>query len=224
MSDLVVKRFLKTAALLDSDNEHERSAAARQATAMLREVGLDWTTVLEAGLTKLGHAGVENVAGAGKLDDFWQDLFKPKASRAAQAAKVHITAAINDIFAEAVKGYNKVMPPAASHDPLVEALGNSINGTDQAGQSGLKPRRTLSGRSIPFHVLGVPRLVERREARLNLVVFYMDTQAASYGPLVAFEHIEMLTQAMNDGTSLSGHVRQPVDANQLPKFVLSPHS
>ena len=87
-----VERFLKTAGLLASSNEHERATAAKHATAMLTEAGLDWNQVLRAGL---GHVGVSSPASAaGKPDladvvgsmfgDFFSQLHRAKPQPAPQ--------------------------------------------------------------------------------------------------------------------------------------------
>lgn len=220
MGALAVKRFLKTAALLDSANEHERSAAARQASAMLREAGVDWTDVLSAGLSSLGHCPSATPARPPfRFEDVFAELFKTKPTTAVPPARA-AAASVHDHFADVIKGFTQ--PKKNERDPMNDAMRAAVEGTGQTRRFRRRPARTgVSGRDIPGEAMGTPRLIERREKTWVMLVFYLDTATVSYGPMVAFDHIESLTQAMENKTPVLGRVTQPGAALHLPKFQLA---
>lgn len=239
MGALVIKRFLKTAALLGSDNDHERLAAARQGTAMLREAGLDWTEVLQAGLNSLGH-GAEPVPGqrstvANAFEDIFKDLFTrvaPKASPAASSAQPTTPEAddpaptpkgngVHEIFEDALNGF-KSFRSSDTGSPAGDAMNRAAPPRARfRRREAPAASRQVSGPDIPFRCFGVPVLIDQRTQKTPMIVFQLRAGEVTYGPLVAFEQLEALAAAIDLKTPVSGYVSQPSNLTHMPKFKLS---
>lgn len=241
MGALTTKRFLKTAALLGSDNDHERLAAARQGTAMLREAGLDWTEVLQAGLNSLGH-GEAPIPGqrstvANAFEDIFKDLFTrvaPKASPAASPAPAASTTpdaddpaptpkghGVHEIFEDALNGFKSFRGDTGS--PAGDAMNRAAppRARFRRRETTAAVSRQVSGADIPFRCFGVPVLIDQRTQKTPMIVFQLRAGEVTYGPLVAFEQLEALAAAIDLKTPVSGYVSQPSNLTHMPKFKLS---
>ena len=194
MTTLSTRRFLRTAALLDSSNEHERSTAARQASAMLREAGLDWTTVLKAGLTQMG---LGEVATAPSFAD---------------GVSSGAASPFGDIFAEFFgstifnSGANTARPghqaqPKPAADPIAEALKEKPHRFNRR-----KPTVAhVGGDKIPRFVHGTIKIIDnRRTDRTPALILAVCDSEVEYGPLIAFAKLDELEAMAERGQAVSG--------------------
>lgn len=210
MSTLHTRRFLRTAAMLDSANEHERSTAARQASAMLREAGLDWTVVLKAGLTQLGVGAAEiqgSTMGAGPdIDSLFGDAF----------------AAIfrNSDFVKSAKQRPTPAPaPRSTAETVAEALGEKPQRFKRRN-----PGQTshVDGARIPGFVHGWVKILEdRRGDRTPALILAICDGGTEYGPMIAFAKLEELLAQAALVETVQGRVIQPSEVYHLPRFSLT---
>jgi len=189
-----LERFLKTAAMLASGNENERSTAAKMATAMLEAAGLDWTSVLRKGLGPIATAPAPGRDRFGEAADSFTDLFSHLRKKATEA-----TASAS----RAARG--KAAPSPRPHGPLTilqgEDIPNFVRGTV---------------------IIREKRLYEAGKYLLVFGLANVD-RGEQYDPLVCFkaDSITLLEQAAAAGTILGGRVRNPTAQNRLPEFMLT---
>jgi hypothetical protein len=216
MTPLSVKRFLRTAALLDSTNDNERLTAARQASALLREAGLDWTQVLQAGLQRLGLSDVDATAAPAartsreKFDDLFTQVrdkaravVTPKASSEGEGRDDSFSAFVGDMF----KGVSNTFSSVAK-------------AVSEAATPAPAPSE-ISGPAIPAQIEGVPELIQEVRLEIPTLVFFLICGHHRYGPLIARDNLEQIHRAMQQHQAISGCVAPAAGVLDFPRFTLA---
>lgn len=216
MTTLSTRRFLRTAALMDSANEHERSTAVRQASAMLREADLDWTTVLKAGLTQLG-------------------LGEPRAAQPfGSPTPSNDNSPFRDIFAEffgnsVFNATAQPRRPAAQPQPEPKPKSTAETVAEALGEKPQRFKRRspaatvhLSGSEVPAFVQGKIKIIEdRRTDRTPALIMAVCASGVEYGPLIAFAKLDDLRTWAAQNEVVQGRVAQPSEVYHLPRFTFT---
>lgn len=185
------ERFLKTVARLGSDNEHERSVAAKQATAILAQAGLTWEQVLRPGLP-VAPVVAKPLAGASGVNAVFNDLFSQFFTPGGGFAPA---------AAPAPKPQATVRRRTASTILQGAAIPSIIQG------HAIIRERTEYAPGQHKMILGIVN-AEKDEQYDPLVVFKTDT-------------MDLIAETVKNGTPIGGRVTQPNQAGHLPVFMLT---
>lgn len=209
MGSWCTKRFLRTAALLASDIDNERLTAARQASAMLRDAGLDWATVLQAGLKQMGVSDPEPTP--------------PTASDPVRQARTKF----DDLFQQVRAKAREVVQPSAEPNrssflgDVFKGVSSTLSSVTKAVNEARTPAKEISGTAIPAQVEGIPELIQEVRLTRPMLVFSLIWGNHRYGPMVAYDNLEQIHKAIQQGQSIVGMVAPETSALDFPRFQLA---